>query len=135
MFCPSNDTLANITEKTKLLAQKCTQQIRVQQCVINSPVKTAVLQNSNSVNCNNVSAQQQQQQYLSTTTTTTKNNKDFIVSSQDDSFFLSNNSNKPNGKPNFKCFCPCKGPLNIKVLTKKNLGKEANTKWYVKVIQ
>lgn len=29
MFCPSNETLQNITEKTKLLAQKCTQQIRV----------------------------------------------------------------------------------------------------------
>lgn len=29
MFCPSNETLQNITEKTKLLAQKCSQQIRV----------------------------------------------------------------------------------------------------------
>lgn len=29
MFCPSNDTIQNITEKTKLLAQKCSQQIRV----------------------------------------------------------------------------------------------------------
>lgn len=29
MFCPNNDTLQNITEKTKLLAQKCSQQIRV----------------------------------------------------------------------------------------------------------
>lgn len=30
MFCPSNETLLSITEKTKLLAQKCTQQIRAQ---------------------------------------------------------------------------------------------------------
>ncbi|XP_065075689.1 ral guanine nucleotide dissociation stimulator-like 1 isoform X1 [Ochlerotatus camptorhynchus] len=29
MFCPSNETLQNLTEKTKLLAQKCSQQIRV----------------------------------------------------------------------------------------------------------
>ncbi|KAL7044864.1 hypothetical protein ACKWTF_002082 [Chironomus riparius] len=29
MFCPNNETLQNITEKTKLLAQKCSQQIRV----------------------------------------------------------------------------------------------------------
>lgn len=30
MFCPSNDTLQTISVKTKLLAQKCTQQI---QCI------------------------------------------------------------------------------------------------------
>lgn len=30
MFCPSNETLLSLTEKTKLLAQKCTQQIRAQ---------------------------------------------------------------------------------------------------------
>ena len=29
MFCPNNETLQTITEKTKLLAQKCSQQIRV----------------------------------------------------------------------------------------------------------
>lgn len=29
MFCPPNETIAQLTEKTKLLAQKCTQQIRV----------------------------------------------------------------------------------------------------------
>lgn len=29
MFCPPNDTLQQLTEKTKLLAQKCSQQIRV----------------------------------------------------------------------------------------------------------
>lgn len=29
MFCPSNETLQSLSEKTKLLAQKCTQQIRV----------------------------------------------------------------------------------------------------------
>ncbi|XP_062711541.1 uncharacterized protein LOC134289569 isoform X2 [Aedes albopictus] len=29
MFCPSNETLQNLTEKTKLLAQKCSHQIRV----------------------------------------------------------------------------------------------------------
>lgn len=29
MFCPKNETLQNITEKTKLLAQKCSQQIRI----------------------------------------------------------------------------------------------------------
>jgi hypothetical protein len=29
MFCPNNETLQSLTEKTKLLAQKCSQQIRV----------------------------------------------------------------------------------------------------------
>lgn len=29
MFCPPNETIQQLTEKTKLLAQKCTQQIRV----------------------------------------------------------------------------------------------------------
>lgn len=29
MLCPNNETLQNITEKTKLLAQKCSQQIRM----------------------------------------------------------------------------------------------------------
>lgn len=29
MFCPQNETIQQLTEKTKLLAQKCTQQIRV----------------------------------------------------------------------------------------------------------
>lgn len=29
MFCPNNETLQNLTEKTKLIAQKCSQQIRV----------------------------------------------------------------------------------------------------------
>lgn len=29
MFCPPNETLQQLTEKTKLLAQKCTQQMRV----------------------------------------------------------------------------------------------------------
>jgi hypothetical protein len=29
MFCPPNETIAQLTEKTKLLAQKCTHKIRV----------------------------------------------------------------------------------------------------------
>lgn len=29
MFCPPNDTIQQLTEKTKLLAQKCSQQMRV----------------------------------------------------------------------------------------------------------
>lgn len=29
MFCPPNETIQQLTEKTKLLAQRCTQQIRV----------------------------------------------------------------------------------------------------------
>lgn len=37
MFCPSNETLLSLTEKTKLLAQKCTQQIRAQSGL--SPMK------------------------------------------------------------------------------------------------
>lgn len=29
LFCPPNETIAQLTEKTKLMAQKCSQQIRV----------------------------------------------------------------------------------------------------------
>lgn len=45
MFCPSNDTLQTISVKTKLLAQKCTQQIRLpNQCI--NPQKKDVAQTS-----------------------------------------------------------------------------------------
>lgn len=51
MFCPSNDTLQTISVKTKLLAQKCTQQIRLPNQCINSQKKdsaqTSLIQNEN----------------------------------------------------------------------------------------
>lgn len=51
MFCPSNDTLQTISVKTRLLAQKCTQQIRLHQHCINGQKKdiahTGLLQNDN----------------------------------------------------------------------------------------
>lgn len=113
MFCPSNDTLQSITEKTKLLAQKCTQQIRVQQCL--SPLK--------------------------------KDNAPLIGRDKDASAVVVAANGAVTEKPSsFKCFCPCKGPLNFKVLAKKiaatgvggavaTAAKETTTKWYVKVIQ
>lgn len=117
MFCPSNDTLQSITEKTKLLAQKCTQQIRVQQCL--SPLK--------------------------------KDGAPLISRDKDATAVVvaatANAGITITEKPSsFKCFCPCKGPLNFKVLAKKiaatgvgggvtTATKETTTKWYVKVIQ
>lgn len=51
MFCPSNDTLQTISVKTKLLAQKCTQQIRLPNQCINTQKKdvaqASLIQNEN----------------------------------------------------------------------------------------
>lgn len=125
MFCASSDTLQSITEKTKLLAQKCTQQIRVQQCLSPSAKKDAPPL---------IGAGQQARDTVVTSTAA---------------------ADQAAATASFKCFCPCKGPLNFKVLAKKQIGdgsavvgcckitatapttgsKESSTKWYVKVIQ
>lgn len=51
MFCPPNDTLQTISVKTKLLAQKCTQQIRLPNQCINLQKKdvaqASLIQNEN----------------------------------------------------------------------------------------
>lgn len=119
MFCPSNDKLQSLTEKTKLLAQKCTQQIRVQtnQC---SPLKKDNPINNDSTDVTTVSST------ISTTTTVTSTT---TVSSTK--------------IPGLKYFCPCKGSLRI---GKRSPTKDCNistiggrgtstTRWYVKVIQ
>lgn len=119
MFCPSNDTLSNITEKTKLLAQKCTQQIRVQhqQSCMSPGKKTSA--NNNSAATTPLS---------SSITTTVFNSKDSLINKDDV------NCAKNNVKPNFKCFCPCKGTLSLRALAKKSFSKETGTtRWYVKV--
>lgn len=125
MFCPSNDTLQSITEKTKLLAQKCTQQIRVQQCL--SPLKKDSAQHPLIGRDKDAAAAT-----ATAVVVTAIGNGGITV------------TEKPSS---FKCFCPCKGPLNFKVLAKKiaatgaigggvtTAAKETTTKWYVKVIQ
>lgn len=121
MFCPSNDTLQSITEKTKLLAQKCTQQIRVQQCL--SPLKKDSAQNP-----------------------LIGRDKDAIATAVVVAATANGGITVTEKPSSFKCFCPCKGPLNFKVLAKKiaatgvgggvtTATKETTTKWYVKVIQ
>lgn len=122
MFCPSNDTLQSITEKTKLLAQKCTQQIRVQQCL--SPLKKDSAQHP-------LIGREKDAAATAVVLAATTNGGITVTE-------------KPSS---FKCFCPCKGPLNFKVLAKKiaatggvgggvtTAAKETTTKWYVKVIQ
>lgn len=131
MFCPSNDTLSTITEKTKLLAQKCTQQIRVQHqqsCL--SPGKK-----SNN-NHNNTSI-------LTTLSATVFNSKESLLNNKDDGGVSPSSEHQNNVKSNFKCFCPCKGSLSLRALTKRGFSKDTNTtsdggsgsttRWYVKV--
>lgn len=116
MFCPSNDTLQSITEKTKLLAQKCTHQMRTQPCL--SPLKK------------------------DNTTAPLLNRKELK-----DGVIVASGGSPTEKQSSFKCFCPCKGPLNFKVLSAKKTAAEksgggaaaarklSTTKWYVKVIQ
>lgn len=114
MFCASSDTLQSITEKTKLLAQKC------HQCL--SPLKKDVP----------------------------------LIGGAPAAAAAASVLTASSEASTFKCFCPCKGPLNYKVLAKKtndgggvpptgcckisataiSASKEpSSTKWYVKVIQ
>lgn len=119
MFCPSNEKLQSLTEKTKLLAQKCTQQIRVHQQCISGQLRKDSLP---------LIASQKEKDSLATTTSSCSS--------------VVGGSGGESNKPNFKCFCPCKGPLSFKVLSsssRKNsnagANKEPTAKWYVKVIQ
>ncbi|XP_035784678.1 ral guanine nucleotide dissociation stimulator-like 1 isoform X1 [Anopheles albimanus] len=133
MFCPSNETLQNLTEKTKLLAHKCTQQIR-------AGVTTAV-----HVPSGQEPSQQQQQGEAqgidmpaskgSEQTQRTATASEGLAASAD------------GGKSTLRCFCPCKGTFS-KIMGKKLAGKlqqqqhqqhhqehqkgQRTTRWYVK---
>lgn len=120
MFCPSNETLQNLTEKTKLLAQKCSQQIRVASATYGSeqpepdPAAPAMAGAGGA-----------------------------------GSLPPPPPSPVKEGTKSLRCLCPCKGTISKMIAKKVGLvvtGKDhqhatlpragtSNTRWYVKVIQ
>ncbi|XP_055623131.1 ral guanine nucleotide dissociation stimulator-like 1 [Toxorhynchites rutilus septentrionalis] len=111
MFCPSNETLQSLTEKTKLLAQKCSQQIRVTTAGYGSE--------------HNAAAAAEQQQFGSAGSVAS----------------LQSNTNPPKeggGSKSLRCLCPCKGTLSkiiakkVGVVTGKDQKNVPTARWYVK---
>ncbi|XP_050093231.1 ral guanine nucleotide dissociation stimulator-like 1 isoform X2 [Anopheles aquasalis] len=117
MFCPSNETLQNLTEKTKLLAHKCTQQIRA-----------------------GVTGGQEQGEAHGPGAGTE------MPSSKGSELMVNEalSVGADGGKSTLRCFCPCKGTLS-KIMGKKLAGKlqpqhqqqehqqsQRTTRWYVK---
>ncbi|XP_058059946.1 ral guanine nucleotide dissociation stimulator-like 1 [Anopheles bellator] len=129
MFCPSNETLQNLTEKTKLLAHKCTQQIRA--AGAGGGPTTAVPSSSD------------QEAAHSTTTTQSTSVDQQQQRSSNDAKPAGAVSSPPDGagggKGSLRCFCSCKGTFS-KIMGKKYAaGKptpdghsQRTTRWYVK---
>ncbi|XP_058466846.1 ral guanine nucleotide dissociation stimulator-like 1 isoform X1 [Malaya genurostris] len=117
MFCPSNETLQNLTEKTKLLAQKCSQQIRVASSGAGPDISEPLTVD-----------QQSLQQPISKIGSETMASLQSITSAGRDL-----------GTKSLRCLCPCKGTLS-KIIGKKVgpvVGREpqrktSTTRWYVK---
>ncbi|XP_035903536.1 ral guanine nucleotide dissociation stimulator-like 1 isoform X1 [Anopheles stephensi] len=119
MFCPSNETLHSLTEKTKLLAHKCTQQIR----------------HNTAAGTNNVSSTGGDGAGTGT-----------VGPPADDPQRSACKENGASGKEErlggmaggtLRCFCPCKGTLSKlmgrKLATASKEGQsQRTTKWYVK---
>lgn len=114
MFCATTDTIQSLTEKTKLLAQKCSQQI------------SCVAPNSDSVIVKNSRFYDDE--------------SDVVVDKSQSMTILQlastgNGGGQHDAKDiNFKdkCLCACKGTIG-RFMGKKSPGKERTTKWYIKV--
>ncbi|XP_049300037.1 ral guanine nucleotide dissociation stimulator-like 1 isoform X2 [Anopheles funestus] len=116
MFCPSNETLQSITEKTKLLAHKCTQQIRH---------NTAASTNSDGAG-GTTGVQQQSAPGVDPQRSCSKDGPNA-------------KEDRPGGMAGgtLRCFCPCKGTIGKligrKVAAASKEGQsQRTTKWYVK---
>uniref|UniRef100_A0A182M3T3 Uncharacterized protein n=2 Tax=Anopheles culicifacies TaxID=139723 RepID=A0A182M3T3_9DIPT len=123
MFCPSNETLQSITEKTKLLAHKCTQQIR------NNAAAAATIDGG----VPGGGAAGAQQQPASVVDAPRSCSKDAQASGKEERL-----GGMAGGT--LRCFCPCKGTLSKLMgrkvaATSKEGQSQRTTKWYVKVIQ
>ncbi|XP_055600555.1 ral guanine nucleotide dissociation stimulator-like 1 isoform X2 [Uranotaenia lowii] len=142
MFCPSNETLQNLTEKTKLLAQKCSQKIQV---TGTDPVNST---GSGLVEQHQYYQQQQQHQQQREHLISNRNGGVDVVdlgkSSSKESTGKDGASWTAAGKGSLRCFCPCKGTLS-KMLAKKvgvvtgrdhsqqqQQQSRSTTRWYVK---
>ena len=150
MFCPSNERLQNLTEKTKLLAQKCTQQIRATNLVHQQSGCIGTTTTGQSTILTTTSAPETHSQ------TTTVDSK--LINSTN--LYIKNCTN---GKTSLRYLCPCKKGTLRQLITKRRcplnlpqsnqeqtqqyvkeqlqqqpqhlLNQQRTTKWYVKVIQ
>nr|XP_040231254.2 ral guanine nucleotide dissociation stimulator-like 1 isoform X1 [Anopheles coluzzii]XP_040231255.2 ral guanine nucleotide dissociation stimulator-like 1 isoform X1 [Anopheles coluzzii]XP_040231256.2 ral guanine nucleotide dissociation stimulator-like 1 isoform X1 [Anopheles coluzzii]XP_049466686.1 ral guanine nucleotide dissociation stimulator-like 1 isoform X1 [Anopheles coluzzii]XP_049466687.1 ral guanine nucleotide dissociation stimulator-like 1 isoform X1 [Anopheles coluzzii] len=133
MFCPSNETLQSITEKTKLLAHKCTQQIR---------------NNSNNSSNNSVGSSPTGGGGAAGATAqaaTTGGHQPVPAVDPQRTCKDGTAGGKDEGRPvglggggTLRCFCPCKGTISKLMGRKYTASKEQQgqsqrtTKWYVK---
>uniref|UniRef100_A0A182SKU6 Uncharacterized protein n=1 Tax=Anopheles maculatus TaxID=74869 RepID=A0A182SKU6_9DIPT len=125
MFCPSNETLQSLTEKTKLLAHKCTQQIRH-----NTVSGTNNIATGDGASTGTAAGQQQSTPVADPQRSAGKENG------------TSGKEERLGGMAGgtLRCFCPCKGTISKlmgrKLATASKEGQsQRTTKWYVKVIQ
>lgn len=160
MFCPSNETLLSITEKTKLLAQKCTQQIRAQSGL--SPMRretpTATFHLPTPPPTGPADAALLMDDDLSTTPKETDSTKLLLTTKNQTETSLNGDDRRDDDEDevvnggaglaaSLNCFNNTRSGMNggkpvnarKKSITSSILGsdspRERTTKWYVKVIQ
>ncbi|XP_063697385.1 ral guanine nucleotide dissociation stimulator-like 1 isoform X2 [Culicoides brevitarsis] len=116
MFCATTDTIQSISEKTKLLAQKCSQQILQSPKCVSAPNDDIVKAYSND---------------------------DDVVENNNKNMTILDLASAGNGGQQFdqtgtqdanfkeKCLCACKGTIG-RIMGKKVVAKERTTKWYIK---
>uniref|UniRef100_A0A182NV68 Ras-GEF domain-containing protein n=1 Tax=Anopheles dirus TaxID=7168 RepID=A0A182NV68_9DIPT len=120
MFCPSNETLQNLTEKTKLLAHKCTQQIR----------------NSASAHSDGATPAAAPAQHRDPAAAPVAADPQGMKEPAGGLVAGVPLVDGAVAKSGLRCFCPCKGTLSKIMGRKYAAGKEGQsqrtTKWYVK---
>lgn len=127
MFCATTDTIQSLTEKTKLLAQKCSQQI-----LSSTPSCVAPNYNNESMKIDNEIQQipkTETGQSMTILQLACAGNGGNTIDSVNNSF---NNSNSIKDDFKNKCLCACKGTIG-RFMTKKSPVKDRTTKWYIKV--
>lgn len=122
MFCSSNDTIQNLAEKTKLLAQKCSQQIRV-------------VPDQSSVSTNDVSVQQVatfKSYIVSSEYGDGQKSHDFPPDTKSRINCLTVNISSLNRLIRNRCSFVSTTPFPSNTLPKRKI-KKATSKWYIKV--
>uniref|UniRef100_A0A336MNK3 CSON004376 protein n=1 Tax=Culicoides sonorensis TaxID=179676 RepID=A0A336MNK3_CULSO len=121
MFCATTDTIQSLTEKTKLLAQKCSQQILASTPSCVGPECISNHENINTCGGDNISQSMTILQLASAGNGGHQQHETSTVVHAKDK------------DHNFKekCLCACKGTIG-RFMGKKSPGKERTTKWYIK---
>lgn len=125
MFCATTDTIQSLTEKTKLLAQKCSQQIL-------SSTPSCVAPNIDSVIVTN--SRFYDDVPSSPGDKSTCQSMTILQLASEGNGGQQQHDSSMHAKDNFKekCLCACKGTIG-RFMGKKSPGKERTTKWYIKV--